>query len=103
MRRPAVFCWQFRPGGAAAALVPRLLRRSRPVRGGDSMKRMLLVLGLAAPFCACGSRSSTSPSDNQNMALFAANLLASNEAPPIAGAEANARGAATITFNMSRD
>jgi hypothetical protein len=67
------------------------------------MKRMLVVLGLAATFGACGSDSTTSPSNNQNVAQFTANLLASNEVPPIGGAEANARGAATITFNLTRD
>ena len=67
------------------------------------MKRMLLALGLAATFCACGSDSTTSPSNNQNVAQFTANLLASNEVPPTAGAEANARGSATITFNLTRD
>lgn len=67
------------------------------------MKRMLFVLGLAATFCACGSDSTTSPSTNQNRAQFTANLLASNEVPPTAGAEAGARGAATITFNLTRD
>jgi hypothetical protein len=67
------------------------------------MKRMLVVLALAATFGACGSDSTTSPSNDQNVALFTANLLASNEVPPIAGAEAGARGVATITFNLSRD
>jgi hypothetical protein len=67
------------------------------------MKRMFLVLGLAATVGACGSDSTTSPSNNQNTAVFTVNMLASNEVPPTAGAEANARGTSTITFNLTRD
>jgi hypothetical protein len=67
------------------------------------MKRMFLVLGLAATFCACGSDSTTGPSNNQNVAVFTVNMLASNEVPPTTGAEADARGTATITFNLTRD
>jgi|SwirhirootsSR3_FD_contig_41_7243713_length_634_multi_3_in_0_out_0_1 CHRD domain len=67
------------------------------------MKRMLLVLGLAATVGACGSDSTTGPSNDQNVAVFTVNMLASNEVPPTAGAEADARGTATITFNLTRD
>jgi hypothetical protein len=67
------------------------------------MKRMLLVLGLAATVGACGSDSTTGPSNAQNVAVFTVNMLASNEVPPTAGAEADARGTSTITFNLTRD
>ena len=67
------------------------------------MKRMLVALGLAATFAACGSDSTTAPSNDQNVAVFTVNMLASNEVPPTAGAEADARGTATITFNLTRD
>ena len=46
------------------------------------MKRMLVALGLAATFAACGSDSTTAPSNNQNVAVFTVNMLASNEVPP---------------------
>ena len=35
--------------------------------------------------------------------MFTAQLSAANEMPPITNADANARGTATITFNVSRD
>ena len=66
------------------------------------MKRMLLVLGLAVTVGACGN-STTAPTSDQNTAVFTVNMLAGNEVPPTAGAEADARGTATITFNLTRD
>jgi PBP1b-binding outer membrane lipoprotein LpoB len=65
------------------------------------MKRMLMVLGLAVIVGACSS--TTAPTNSQNTAIFTVNMLASNEVPPTAGAEASARGTATITFNLTRD
>jgi hypothetical protein len=67
------------------------------------MKRLLMVLGTVAALSACSNSNSPSPTSDPNVARFTADLLASNEVPPTAGAEANARGVATITFNLVRD
>ncbi len=52
---------------------------------------------------ACGSDSPTTPTNNTGPIVFTAQLSAQNEMPPITNADANARGTATITFNVSRD
>ena len=52
---------------------------------------------------ACGSDSPTTPSSNTGPIMFTAQLSAANEVPPITNADANARGTATITFNVPRD
>jgi hypothetical protein len=63
----------------------------------------VLTLSIAAGGCDDNS-TPTNPSGNTNDTVrFTAGLLASNEVPPVTGAEANANGAATITFNLTRD
>jgi hypothetical protein len=67
------------------------------------MKRFAAI-GIALMMAAaCGSDSPTTPSNNTGPIVFTAQLSAANEVPPIANADANARGSATITFNVSRD
>jgi hypothetical protein len=67
------------------------------------MKR-LAAIGIAALMLAgCGSNSPMNPSNNTGPIVFTATLSAANEVPPITNADANARGTATITFNVSRD
>ena len=67
------------------------------------MKRFAAI-GLAIMMAAaCGSDSPTTPSSNTGPIVFTAQLSAANEVPPITNAEANARGIATITFNVQRD
>ena len=66
------------------------------------MKR-LLILGAAFVFVTgCGSKSTTAPS-NANQVKFVATLLPANEVPAITNAEASGNGLATITFNLTRD
>ena len=60
----------------------------------------LIVLGALA-LVACDD-SPTEPSD-PNAVIFNAQLSAANEVPPIANAEASARGDARIIFNLTRD
>ena len=67
------------------------------------MKRFAAV-GIALMLAAaCGSDSPTTPTSNTGPIVFTAQLSAGNEVPPITNADANARGTATITFNVSRD
>jgi len=67
------------------------------------MKRYGIVAAVAILAAACGS-SPSSPSNTQpNTITFTAALAASNEVPPITNADQNARGNATITFNLTRD
>ena len=67
------------------------------------MKR-LLILGAAFLLVAgCGSKSTTAPS-NANQVKFVATLLPGNEVlPSVTNAEASGNGLATITFNLTRD
>jgi hypothetical protein len=67
------------------------------------MKR-LLILGVAFLLVAgCGSKSTTAPS-NSNQVRFVATLLPANEVnPSVTNAEASGNGLATITFNLTRD
>jgi hypothetical protein len=68
------------------------------------MKRYAMVAAVAILGAACGSSSPSSPSNTQpNTIVFNAALSAANEVPPITNADANARGNATITFNLTRD
>jgi hypothetical protein len=60
----------------------------------------MVALALAA--CDSDSDTPTGPS-NTGPIIFSAQLLASNEVPPISNAEAGARGASTITFAVPRD
>ena len=72
-------------------------------KGTMTMKRYAIVAAVAMLAAACGS-SPSSPSNTQpNTITFTAALTASNEVPPITNADQNARGNATITFNLTRD
>jgi CHRD domain len=69
------------------------------------MKRLafgILMCAVAAfGAAACDDDNPTEPS-NQPV-IFTSQLSAANEVPAITGAEANARGSVTITFNLTRD
>jgi hypothetical protein len=67
------------------------------------MKRLAAVTCAALFLGACGS-SPTTPTNTQPTTItFTAQLSAANEVPPITNADANARGTATIVFNLTRD
>ena len=66
------------------------------------MKRVYILLA-ALVFATGCSDSDTAPAPDNNRPQFVASLLASNEVPPISGAEATASGAATVVFNLTRD
>jgi hypothetical protein len=59
------------------------------------------LIALCGVSAACSDDSPTSPSDG-NRIVFTSQLRASNEVPPVANAEANASGTATITLNVTR-
>ncbi len=65
------------------------------------MKRAALALALAVAATACGS-SSTAPTTPSNP-VFTAQLLPSNETPPITNAESTSSGNVTITFVTTKD
>ncbi len=67
------------------------------------MKRFAAIGTALMLAAACGSDSPTTPTNNTGPIVFTAQLSAQNETPPITNADANARGTATITFNVSRD
>jgi hypothetical protein len=64
------------------------------------MKRIALFAVLIA-VAACGSDSPTNPSSGP--IVFTAALSAANEVPAVTNADANARGTATMTLNVTRD
>ena len=70
------------------------------------MKRLVTIAALTALVAACGDDNGnggpTGPS-NTGPIVYTAQLSAANEVPPITNAESNARGAATMTFNVPRD
>jgi hypothetical protein len=65
------------------------------------MKRYAIVAALAILGAACGDDNPTSPSDGP--VVFTVALAASNEVPPVANADRDARGTATITITVPRD
>src|SRR5436309_9982429 len=68
------------------------------------MKRLTLaILALAFVASACSSDSSPSSASSQPKPTFTADLKASNENPPISGAESTGAGNSTITFDLTRD
>jgi hypothetical protein len=70
------------------------------------MKRYAIIAAAGILAAACGSKSPTTPSNTQpNTIVFTAALAFANEIPtiPTSNADANARGTATVTFNLTRD
>lgn len=69
------------------------------------MKRYAIIAAAGILAAACGSSSPSSPTTNTppNTIVFTAALAAVNEVPPITNADANARGTATVTMNLTRD
>ncbi len=68
------------------------------------MKRfaaLALTAALMTGAAACDD-SPTEP-DDDNTVVFTANMTAAQETTAVTGAEANATGTATITFNLTRD
>jgi len=66
------------------------------------MKRYAIITAMGILAAACGSSSPTTPTP-ANTIVFTAALSAANEVPPITNADQNARGTATVTFNLTRD
>ena len=66
------------------------------------MKRLVTAAAVMTMAVACGSDSPTQPS-NTGPIVFTVALSAANEVPAVSNAESNARGTATITFNVPRD
>lgn len=68
------------------------------------MKRYAIIAAAGILAAACGSNPSSPSNTLPTTINFTAALSAANEAPsPITNADANARGTATITFNLTRD
>ena len=68
------------------------------------MKRFTLATIAIALFAAgCGGGTSSPTPTITSHLVFTADLRASNEVPPIQGAEASGTGSATITFDVTRD
>ena len=67
------------------------------------MKRYAIIAAAGILAAGCGSKSPTTPSGPPNTIVFTAALSAANEVPPITNADVNARGTATVTFNLTRD
>lgn len=60
------------------------------------------VLGVGLLILSAGCDNENSPSQ-ANQAVFTAQLLPSNEVPPVTNADAGASGNVTITFNLTMD
>ena len=68
------------------------------------MKRLAAFGGALLMAAACGTDGPTTPTNtNTGPIVFTAQLSAGNEVPPVTNAEANGRGMATITFNVTRN
>ena len=63
----------------------------------------IIVTALSILAVGCGSKSPTAATSNPNQVKFTATLLPSNVVPPIVNADANGRGTAAITFNLTKD
>jgi len=74
-------------------------------KGTMTMKRYAIVAALAMVGGACGSSSPSAPSAPPNTIVFTAALAFANEIPtlPTSNVDVNARGTATVTFNLTRD
>jgi hypothetical protein len=64
---------------------------------------MVLAAGLGAARCGDDEPNNPTGPSNTGPIVFSVQLSAANEVPPISNAESNARGTATITFNVPRD
>jgi len=51
----------------------------------------------------CGGDDTPAAPSTPNTVTFTANLLSTNEVPPVSNAEASGRGSAIITFNLTRN
>jgi len=68
------------------------------------MKRFVAIGAALLMAAACsGDDTPTTPSGNAGPIVLTASLSAANEVPPIANAEANARGTVIITFDVPRN
>ena len=67
------------------------------------MKRAAILMAVLALAAGCDDNDSPTQPSNTGPIVFTAQLSAANENPAITGAEANARGNVTITFNVPRD
>jgi hypothetical protein len=67
------------------------------------MKRIALILAATLLAGACGDDSPTEPSGDNNRPRFTAQLLPSNEVPPITNEENTGTGSAVIHLNLTRD
>ena len=63
----------------------------------------VLTVILASLAVGCGSSATAPTPTTPPKPTFSAQLLASNEVPPISGAESGVSGSATITFDVTRD
>ena len=64
---------------------------------------IVLAAGVAAAACGGGSNNNPTGPSNTGPIVFSSTMTAAQEVPPIANAERDARGTATITFNVPRD
>jgi hypothetical protein len=72
------------------------------------MKRLIIgamavAVGVGAARCGSSSNNNPTGPSNTGPIVFSAQLLASNEVPPVTNAESGGRGTATITFTVPRD
>jgi hypothetical protein len=69
------------------------------------MKRRAIIMAMALGLAACGGDDDGTPTgpSTSGPIVFTSQLSAQNEVPAVTNAEANARGTATITFNVPRD
>jgi hypothetical protein len=72
------------------------------IQEGVMLKRGSLILLATLALAGCDDDSPTAPSD-PNVVVFTAQLSSANEVPAASPTEANARGDARITFNLTRD
>lgn len=64
---------------------------------------MVLAAALGAPACGDDDNNNPTGPSNTGPIVFSVTMSAANEVPPVTNAESNARGTATITFNVPRD
>jgi hypothetical protein len=68
------------------------------------MKRLFVFLSALVLVAGCSNGSNTAPAADDNLRKFTANLLSTNEVPPIVNpAEAAATGTAKIDLHLTKD